>query len=566
MTKPDSSLLLRTLLDALPRDGSPAGNAKLRYGLVARFGREVSNEEYEAARDQLVKSGLALKGKGRGGTLLRAKPVGETDRSKDFALTAPDPVPPRPQSKSSQRKGPKREAGSAGAPKVLSYRHDQKRINNPEVGMVTPDSDPAVAETVWRYDAHIDPALQFDSGRAGLERLIDEALASSDEAVMRRALEQLKRQAEPYLNWAGKAERTSFEVDTVSLHVHERIDPATILAAIRKRMTKSGGEKVLQEEMFQAWFERPLPYREAVEFYKHDRGWSNRLISGDSLLVMNSLLQKEGMAGQVQMVYLDPPYGIKYGSNFQPFVNKREVKDRKDEDLTQEPEMIKAFRDTWELGIHSYLTYLRDRLLLENELLNESGSMFVQISDENLHLVRCILDEVLGPDHFIGLIAYSTTGGFASSTLSRTGDYVLWYAKNPSLLKFNRLFVEKNLLQEMDGSYDQVQLPSGRRRALNSDDKSAGATMLTDGVRVFTDGDTTAHGQTGPQSQGGAPRSTSAAGAGCLQPAGRGLAQSTGRMGSGGSRLATSAPDGLQPHRDSRAARALVQHRPGAMA
>jgi len=123
-------------------------------------------------------------------------------------------------------------------------------------------------------------------------------------------------------------------VDTVSLHVHERMDPATILNAIRKGMTKVGGAKVWQEEMFQAWFERPLPHREAIEFYKHDRGWSNRLISGDSLLVMNSLLQKEGMAGQVQMIYIDPPYGIKYGSNFQAFVNKRDVKDRKDEDLT----------------------------------------------------------------------------------------------------------------------------------------------------------------------------------------------------------------------------------------
>jgi len=152
------------------------------------------------------------------------------------------------------------------------------------------------------------------------------------------------------------------------------------------------------------------------------------LIAGDSLLVMNSLLEKEGMAGHVQMVYFDPPYGIRYGSNFQPFVNKRDVKDGKDEDLTTEPEMVKAFRDTWELGIHSYLTYLRDRLLLARELLHESGSVFVQISDENVHHVREILDEVFGCKNFAGLIAFSKTTGFSGTTLSSIADYIVWYA------------------------------------------------------------------------------------------------------------------------------------------
>jgi len=141
--------------------------------------------------------------------------------------------------------------------------------------------------------------------------------------------------------------------------------------------------------------ERREPLREAIEFYQHRHGWSNRLIAGDSLLVMNSLLEKEGMAGKVQMIYIDPPYGIKYGSNFQPFVNKRDVRDDKDEDLTAEPEQIRAFRDTWELGIHSYLTYLRDRLLLARELLIESGSIFVQISDENVHYLQLAMVEQL---------------------------------------------------------------------------------------------------------------------------------------------------------------------------
>jgi adenine-specific DNA-methyltransferase len=320
--------------------------------------------------------------------------------------------------------------GSAGADgtQVLSYRHADRRKNNPEVGMVDPETDPDQPKTTWAYDPHIDPALQFDVGRAGIERFIDDALASGDEATMRGALEELRRLSQPYLNWTGKAERGSFEVDTVSLHVHERIDPASILGAVRKCMKRmkgqgkdnaKAGSPMMQMGLFSAAFEN-LPLRDAIDFYKHDKGWSNRLIAGDSLLVMNSLIQKEGMAGQVQMIYIDPPYGIRYGSNFQPFTNKRDVRDGKDEDLTQEPETIKAFRDTWELGIHSYLTYLRDRVRLAGLLLRESGSLFVQISDENLHLVRSILDEEFGTENFISQISFQKTGGISVTVRPRT--------------------------------------------------------------------------------------------------------------------------------------------------
>ena len=198
-------------------------------------------------------------------------------------------------------------------------------------------------------------------------------------------MEKKKYSYDPHLDpqfvWA-RAEVTSFEVPTVSLHVHERIDPRRSSEAVRER---NGGS--VQTSMFESEEENP-PLRHAIEFYKHSHNWSNRLIAGDSLLVMNSLLEKEGMAGKIQMIYIDPPYGITYGSNFQPFVNKLNVKDGKDEDLTTEPEMIRAFRDTWELGIHSYLTYLRDRFFLAKELLTDSGRVFVQIRDENEHLVR----------------------------------------------------------------------------------------------------------------------------------------------------------------------------------
>jgi adenine-specific DNA-methyltransferase len=211
---------------------------------------------------------------------------------------------------------------------IEQYDHKgKKRVNNPPVGLVTPRTDPlATTHKTYFYDPHLDPQLQ----------------------------------------WAGKKEHLSFDVPTVSLHVHERIDPRTIIEAVRKR---NGNGRPIQGYLFETKEENP-PFRDAIDFYRHPHGWSNRLIAGDSLLVMNSLLEKEGMAGQVQMVYIDPPYGIRYGSNFQPFVNNRDVKDGKDEDLTQEPEMVRAFRDTWELNIHSYLSYLRDRLLLSRELLS----------------------------------------------------------------------------------------------------------------------------------------------------------------------------------------------------
>ncbi len=282
---------------------------------------------------------------------------------------------------------------------IESYDHrDKERLNNPPVGLVTPATDQDAGRKTYSYDPHLDPQLQ----------------------------------------WAGKAEHTSFEVPTVSLHVHERIDPRTIIEATRKR----NGSASEQGSLFELPEENP-PVRNAIEFYRHRHNWTNRLVAGDSLLVMNSLLEKEGMAGKVQMVYIDPPYGIRYGSNFQPFVNRRDVRDGRDEDLTQEPETIRAYRDTWELGIHSYLSYLRDRLLLAREMLTESGSCFVQIGDENLHTVRCIADEVFGPDNFVSLVPFNKTTGFSSIRLANVTDYLLWYAKSKDSVKFRQLYRQK---------------------------------------------------------------------------------------------------------------------------
>ena len=304
---------------------------------------------------------------------------------------------------------------------IENYAHtDKERVNNPPVGLVTPETDKDAARKTYAHDPHIDPQL----------------------------------------SWAGKAEHTAFEVPTVSLHVHERIDPRTVIEAVRKRNGASA-----QASLFEEPEENP-PIRQAIDFYQHRHNWSNRLIAGDSLLVMNSLLEKEGLGGQVQMAYIDPPYGIRYGSNFQPFVGNRDVTDGKDEDLTQEPETIRAFRDTWELGIHSYLTYLRDRLLLARELLTDSGSCFVQIGDENVHRVGTVMDEIFGAENRVATISYATTSGSSAKTLPQVADYLLWYAKDRDRLKYRQLYepLTRREIVELFTSYVMVELPDGTCR------------------------------------------------------------------------------------------------------
>jgi adenine-specific DNA-methyltransferase len=330
---------------------------------------------------------------------------------------------------------------------IEQYEHDkEERANIPHVGLVTPASDPDTgAKKKYEYDPHLDPQLQ----------------------------------------WAGKAEHTSFEVSTVSLHVHERIDPKSIIESVKKE--KDDGGQI-------SMFSTKKPLREAIDFYKHKEGWTNRLIAGDSLLVMNSLLEKEGMAGKVQMVFFDPPYGVTYGSNFQPFVNQRDVKDGKDSDLTAEPEMLKAFRDTWELGIHSYLTYLRDRLQLTKEILTASGSVFVQISDENVHHVREILDELFGKENFMGQIAFIKTAALAGKHLSSNYDYILWYAKDKEVVKYRQLYVPKEERTEL-GTFSWIELENGESRRLSKLEMT-GEEALPPNSRRFRAADLSGQGET----------------------------------------------------------------------
>lgn len=286
---------------------------------------------------------------------------------------------------------------------------------------------------------------------------------------------------DPQLNWAGKTEHTSFEVPTVSLHVHEKIDPYSIIDAIKNTDTNSGNFPILEEEEEQKPKKRTR--NKKITFYQHKNNWSNRLISGDSLLIMNSLLHKEGMAGKVQTIYIDPPYGIKYGSNFQPFVNNRDVKNGSDEDLSQSPETIKAFRDTWELGIHSYLTYLRNRLLLARELLDETGSCFVQISEANVHFVRNLMDEVFGRENLCSEISFVKATGLTARLLKRVSDYIIWYAKSKKYVKYRQLYKDKIDLI----GYTHIEMPDGTIRTLSTEERIRPTLLPPEGRPYRTD-------------------------------------------------------------------------------
>ncbi|SFB98170.1 site-specific DNA-methyltransferase [Tropicimonas isoalkanivorans] len=492
-----SDSLTDLILSLTPEDGSSIGNGAMMALLRERV-PDLTDDDYAAARDALVDDGLLARGRGRGGSIMRVVDAeededdGEESSDEDaddegFELTPTDEPAPRQRVASRGKKAARKPNGPT---QVLSYRHGETRVNNPEVGMVHAGTDPDGEKTVWAYDPHLDPVLNFDSARAGIERLIDDALASDDPERMKDALQELKRLQAPYLNWTGKAERTSVEVDTVSLHVHERVDPATILANAAKRLKgKDAPTQWQQPDLFAAPFEN-LPLRQALDFYHHEKGWSNRLVAGDSLLVMNSLLTKESMGGKVQMIYIDPPYGIKYGSNFQPFTNKRDVKDRSDDDLTQEPEMIKAFRDTWELGIHSYLTYLRDRLMLARELLTESGSVFVQIGDENVHHARELCEEVFGAKNFVSLICVTKTAGQTAELMAGLADYILWFSKDKSRTKFRRPYREKKLEDDASGVYRYVRMPDLRVERLPPEATEREA-LMSRGGRVLRYDNTT---------------------------------------------------------------------------
>jgi len=378
---------------------------------------------------------------------------------------------------------------SQGSKAAKAYDHtEQPAVLRPDIGLQAEFKKKKEPAT-YRYDRSLDPQLSWDinADREHGESLIaqiQEAAAKLDKATdpaqirhlksqIENAAAELRRMSRPFLNWAGKAERPQFTVPTLPLFVHERLSTRAILKSVETH-----------KQQLDLFADAKLDLAERVlRAYEHQTGWVNRLILGDSLVAMNSLLKYEGLGGQVQCIYLDPPYGVKFGSNFQPFIRKRDVRHNDDSDFTREPEMVQAYRDTWELGLHSYLTYLRDRFLLCRELLHPSGSIFVQISDENLHHVRELLDEAFGVENFCSVISFAKTTSTATNLLSQEFDYLLWYARDKTRVKYRQLFLPKNIGSFR--SYRWAESPDGKqRRPLTAEERSE-PSLIPHGWRVF---------------------------------------------------------------------------------
>jgi adenine-specific DNA-methyltransferase len=411
-----------------------------------------------------------------------------------------------PRKKGGGKAAPKGATKPAGSARTESYRHPEaESLLRPDVGtqaQFRKKKPPAR----YRYDSSLSPALDWDgqnpareAGEAKLaaieaqlaaatQRLAAAKASGAADAIeaAQRAVEaasgaarELAALSRPFLNWAGKAERLSFDVPTLPLFVHERLSTKAILETLK------GHKRDKQIDMFDLFADPRHPIHDQVlRAYEYPDKWVNRMVLGDSLVVMNSLLHYEGMGGQVQMIYMDPPYGVKFGSNFQPFVRKRDVAHNDDEDMTREPEMVKAYRDTWELGLHSYLTYLRDRLLLCRELLAPSGSVFVQIGDENVHHVREVMDEVFGSENFVSLISFAKTTGSTGDYLPGTTDHLVFYARDIERLKYHQPHVAKSIESETGGPYSWVELSDGTRRRMTPDER-ANPQRLPVGARVY---------------------------------------------------------------------------------
>jgi len=408
------------------------------------------------------------------------------------------------------KRGRPKKASGVKETKAESYRYPEAESPlRPEAGTQAQFKKKKPPIT-YRYDSSLSPSLEWD-GQNGARELGEFLLACIKEASrlkaphnfekpreliladgtvrarvtgLQDAVEQLAALDKPFLNWAGKAEHLSFDVPTLPLFVHERLSTAGIIETLR------GHRKPVSVQLDLFGDPRHSISDQVLRAYEYKDKWVNRMVLGDSLVVMSSLLHYEGLGGQVQMIYMDPPYGVKFGSNFQPFVRKRDVKHNEDEDMTREPEMVKAYRDTWELGLHSYLTYMRDRLLLARDLLAPSGSIFVQISDENLHHVRELMDEVFGEENACAVIPFRKTSGASNpSGLTAIGsvcDYLLWYAREMARVKYYQLYVPSEEGRAFDQTFTWIEDHDGKRRQMTADERK-GSVEVTG--RIFARAD-----------------------------------------------------------------------------
>lgn len=332
-----------------------------------------------------------------------------------------------------------------------------------------------------------DEASRKNAPTAELETFVD----AETKRPIEVAYERRNRDLDPQLVWRGKdvADWSDLIVEAPPLYIQEKIHPKALIEDLKRASQRDEPDDA--PDLF-ADFNGVDP-EARTEFYAHDQHWSNRMILGDGLKVMASLAEREGLKGQVQCIYIDPPYGIKFNSNFQWSTTSRDVKDGKADHLTREPEQVKAFRDTWADGIHSYLTYLRDRLTVARDLLTESGSVFVQIGDENVHRVRALMDEVFGEENFISQITVQTTTGFDAKFLGNMSDFVLWFAKSKEATKSRTPFNQKDY-QLGEGNARWLMMPDFSYRGVSAAEKS-GEVEILEGAKPYMPGDMTSQGR-----------------------------------------------------------------------
>lgn len=436
-------------LAALRERGGSAGNGALREALGW------ADTTYDRVKQALLDAGRVLPGRGRGGSVRLANGDAATP---DLPLPPPAaPAAPAPRAAAvTQAPGtraasaPRSPAAGLGRP-VQSYRHDDATRKNI-------------------------PTAEFES-----------VMRAEDKTPIQLAYERRNRDLDPQLVWRGKDEQdwSDLIVQAPPLYIQEKVHPQFLIEDLKRQSRqRAEGAPGAMPDLFSD-FNGLRDSAAATEFYQHDQHWSNRMILGDSLSVMASLAEREGLRGQVQCIYFDPPYGIKFNSNFQWSTTSRDVKDGDRSQVTREPEQVRAFRDTWRDGIHSYLTYLRDRLTVARDLLHESGSIFVQIGDENVHRVRALMDEVFGEKNFVVQIAVAKTTSSTSNDLSGVFDSVIWYSKKREALKYRQLYAQK-IAGGMGGTgYNRVRLETGEVYPANRFRSEHGDLDLPAGAALF---------------------------------------------------------------------------------
>ena len=479
-------IIREAILGNTPADGSFITNRAI-ISLLQQVIDGISEEDYWRVRDDMVAEGVLKKGGGRGGTVCRKELP-----SQEMALDQIKPSSEKPV-----------QMVDGTYPPI--YLHDNEAVQRPDVGIEAQFSH-AKSPAVYKYDSSIDPELNWneDENQAFIDWLIglitDAAENGKDKVfshphvfegngqrftTVSQCVTQLRKLTQPFLNWSGKAENHQISIPTLPLFVHERHSVQAIIETLKSHLATETTQDLFGYAN--------LDVADQLDAYRHTGPWTNRLIHGDSLQVMNSLVQYEEMAGDVQMIYFDPPYGIKYGSNFQPFVKSRTVENQKDKDITREPEMVKAYRDTWELGLHSYLTYLRDRLMMARNMLRNEGSIFVQISDDNMHHVRELMDEVYGAENFISVISFRTKIPLNAKHIAKISDYIIWYAKDKEKMTFHKIYEDRKIGKGTQ--FTNIELKNGKKRKMSKEEKND-PDLIPNGAKPFRITDLTATGYT----------------------------------------------------------------------